>query len=322
MGPTAAGKTDTAVELVKRLPLEIISVDSAMVYRNMDIGTGKPCGQVLAEAPHRLIDIRDPAEVYSAAHFTRDALREMADVYAKGRIPLLVGGTGLYFRALRDGLGPLPSADQEVRGQLAAEAAVHGWPALHARLAAVDRNAAARIHPHDPQRIQRALEVYMITGRTMTELLALGEGSALSHPVLGVVLEPADRVCLYDRIAKRFRDMLTRGLLDEVSALYARADLFASLPSMRAVGYRQVWDHLDGRVDYPTMVGRAIAATRQLAKRQLTWFRSERQAMRFNCQDRSVLERILKYLSMILPSPSRPAGGGGGPYPFTTPGPR
>ena len=280
MGPTASGKTALAVELVARLGCEIISVDSAMVYRGMDVGTAKPGADLLARAPHRLIDILDPSETYSAARFRADALREMAEVAASGRVPLLVGGTGLYFRALDRGLSALPTADPEVRRRLAAEAEAQGWPALHARLSRIDPDAARRIHPNDAQRIQRALEVWEVTGRPMTELLREPAGPGLPFRVIKVVLEPRDRAALHALIAERFHAMLRAGLVEEVEGLRARGDLRPELASMRAVGYRQVWLYLDGKTDHAAMVEQGITATRQLAKRQLTWLRGERDAAR------------------------------------------
>ncbi len=273
MGPTASGKTDLAVEIVRRFPCEIISVDSAMVYRGMDIGTAKPGPEVLEIAPHRLIDILDPAESYSAARFRDDARRAMDEVWREGRIPLLVGGTMLYFRALEFGLSELPSADAEVRARIDARARSEGWAALHADLARVDPVAAARIHPNDPQRLQRALEVYEVTGRPLSDWHRAGGRSQLDYRLGRLALLPADRARLSERIGMRFRAMLDRGFVDEVQVLRDRGDLHLALPSMRAVGYRQVWEYLDGRIGHDDMVERAIIATRQLAKRQLTWLR-------------------------------------------------
>jgi len=280
MGPTASGKTGVAVELVRQLPLDIVSVDSALVYRGMDIGTAKPDADTLRIAPHRLIDIRDPAQTYSAAEFRDDALKEIASIHAAGRIPLLVGGTMLYFRALEQGLSELPSADEEVRARLEAEAQARGWAALHERLVKVDPVAAARIHPNDPQRIQRALEVYEITGIPMTELFRRSADTAAPWRFLKIVLAPDDRALLHERIRQRFGIMLEQGFLDEVRALRARGDLHPELPSMRAVGYRQAWSHLDGNLSATEWVERAIVATRQYAKRQFTWLRSERNTCR------------------------------------------
>ena len=276
MGPTASGKTELAVELTERLPCDIVSVDSAMVYRGMDIGTAKPDPSTLAQAPHRLIDCCDPTEAYSAARFREDALREMAAIVARGRIPLLVGGTMLYFRALQQGLSPLPSADPETRRRLEEEARRLGWEAMHRRLAQVDRQAAAQIHPNDPQRIQRALEVFELTGRPLTELQREGAGlHPLPYRLLKLVRAPAERATLHERIERRFHAMLAAGLEEEVRVLVARGDLTPDLPSMRCVGYRQVLKYLAGEYRYPIMVQRGIIATRQLAKRQWTWLRTE-----------------------------------------------
>jgi tRNA dimethylallyltransferase len=275
MGPTASGKTAVAVDLVQRFPLEIISVDSALVYRGMDIGTAKPDAALLRLAPHRLIDIRDPAEPYSAAGFRRDALVAMADIRAQGRIPLLVGGTFLYFRALQQGLSEMPAADPGLRAQLEAEVRAGGLPQLHARLAQVDPEAAARIQPTDPQRIQRALEVYEATGRPLSAWHAQGRAGNFPWRVLRLVLLPADRDVLHARIEARFRAMLAAGFVDEVRGLYARDYLHGELPAMRAVGYRQAWAWLAGETGFDEMVERAIIATRQYAKRQLTWLRAE-----------------------------------------------
>ncbi|HUH39214.1 MAG TPA: tRNA (adenosine(37)-N6)-dimethylallyltransferase MiaA [Spongiibacteraceae bacterium] len=274
MGPTAAGKTGLAIELVQRLPMEIISVDSALVYRGMDIGTAKPGAAELALAPHRLIDIRDPAEAYSAAEFHRDALREMADITARGRIPLLVGGTMLYFKALREGMATLPPADPALRRALEIEAAARGWPALHAELARVDPLTAARLHPNHSQRIQRALEVYRLSGRPLSAWQAEQVSEALPYDLIQLAVCPADRAVLHRRIALRFEQMLARGLIEEVAALRERGDLHRDLPAMRAVGYRQCWQYLDGELDRDQLVAAGVAASRQLAKRQLTWLRS------------------------------------------------
>ena len=275
MGPTAAGKTDLALRLAERLPADLVSVDSAMVYRGMDIGTGKPPPEVLARAPHRLIDIREVTETYSAGEFRRDAMREIDAIRARGRIPLLVGGTLLYFRALERGLAPLPRAAPAVRERLAAEGERSGWPALHARLSAVDPGAAGRIHPNDAQRIQRALEVFEVSGRRLSEWHRSGPRSpGPAGPVVRFAVAPADRADLHRAIDARFRTMVARGLVDEVRGLRERSGVGPDLLSMRAVGYRQVWDHLQGRTNHAEMEERAIAATRQLARRQLTWLRS------------------------------------------------
>jgi tRNA dimethylallyltransferase len=292
MGPTASGKTSLAVELVKRYPMDIISVDSALVYRDMDIGTAKPDAELLAVAPHRLIDIRDPSEPYSAAEFREDALLEMAEITARGRIPLLVGGTFLYFRALQYGLSDMPAADREIRASLEAEARRDGWETLHARLAAIDPKSAARIQPTDPQRIQRALEVYLLSGQPMSAFHARQAVMELPYRLLKLALVPGDRSLLHDRIEARFQQMLAAGLLEEVRELFDRGDLSAELPAMRAVGYRQVWRYLSGQQEYEAMVEQAIIATRQYAKRQLTWLRGESGLECFAAEDRDVLTRI------------------------------
>lgn len=280
MGPTATGKTDLAVALSQRLSVEIISVDSAMVYRGMDIGTAKPGADTLAAAPHHLVDIRDPSEPYSAADFAADTAALMAGIADRGKIPLLVGGTMLYFRVLEEGLADLPAADPEVREAILREARTSGWPALHRQLARVDPDSAAAIHPNHSQRIQRALEIYRLAGRPVSTLkreqreAGTGIDPLVDHyAVTRLALLPHRRELLHDRIAQRFRAMLDAGLIDEVRALRGRGDLGPELPALRAVGYRQVWDYLDGRVDYNEMVQKGIAATRQLAKRQLTWLR-------------------------------------------------
>ena len=279
MGPTASGKTQIAVELVQCLPLEIISVDSALVYRGMDIGSAKPDAQTLAIAPHRLIDIRDPSETYSAADFRNDALREMANITAQGKIPLLVGGTMLYFKTLLEGMAELPETDPAVRAQVDEEAKREGWPAMHKKLAEVDPELAAKLHPNHSQRIGRALEVYRITGTTMSALRAQQTRQAFPYKVLQLAIAPRDRDALNQRIDARFQSMMDAGFLDEVASLYKRPDLHAELPALRAVGYRQAWayldqDNLSERLTREQMIERAMIASRQLAKRQFTWLRS------------------------------------------------
>ncbi|KWS28341.1 tRNA (adenosine(37)-N6)-dimethylallyltransferase MiaA [Pseudomonas syringae] len=309
MGPTAAGKTDLAIELTKVLPCELISVDSALVYRGMDIGTAKPSKTQLAEHPHRLIDILDPAQSYSAADFRSDALAAMAEITARGNIPLLVGGTMLYFKALLDGLADMPAADAQVRAQLEADAQAFGWQALHEQLAVVDPVSAARIHPNDPQRLIRALEVYRVSGMSMTahreqqtaqstEAAASGR-QQLPYTVANLAIAPADRKVLHQRIALRFEQMLDQGFLDEVLALRSRGDLHSGLPSIRAVGYRQVWDHLDGKLTRDEMQERGIIATRQLAKRQFTWLRSWDDLHWLDSLASDNLSRALKYLGSV-----------------------
>ncbi|CDF96495.1 MULTISPECIES: tRNA (adenosine(37)-N6)-dimethylallyltransferase MiaA [unclassified Pseudomonas] len=309
MGPTAAGKTDLAIELTKVLPCELISVDSALVYRGMDIGTAKPSKALLAEFPHRLIDILDPADAYSAADFRRDALQAMADITARGKIPLLVGGTMLYYKALIDGLADMPAADPDVRAQIEEEAARLGWQALHEQLALIDPESAARIHPNDPQRLSRALEVYRVSGQSMTALRqrqsaqsteAAASGlQQLPYTVANLAIAPANRQVLHRRIEQRFTLMLEQGFIDEVVALRERSDLHPGLPSIRAVGYRQVWDYLDGKLTSAEMQERGIIATRQLAKRQFTWLRSWTDLHWLDSLDCDNLPRALKYLGTV-----------------------
>lgn len=299
MGPTGTGKTDLAIELHKHFPVEIISVDSALVYKGMDIGSAKPDTATLEQAPHRLVGFLDPSQPYSAADFRTDALREMAEITAQGRIPLLVGGTMLYFRALEYGLSALPEADPAIRAQLEAEAAEHGWQALHYRLAQVDPIAAARIHPNDPQRLQRALEVYTLTGKSLTELQQASWHDACPYQLLKIALIPENRAWLHARLAQRFDQMLQQGLLAEVQQLFSRNDLDTNLPAIRAVGYRQVWDYLNGKLDYTQMRDRAIVATRQLAKRQMTWLRSERDISVHNPQECN-LSSLISNVSTFL----------------------
>ncbi|ELC0661026.1 tRNA (adenosine(37)-N6)-dimethylallyltransferase MiaA [Vibrio fluvialis] len=273
MGPTASGKTDLAIRLRQKFPVEIISVDSALIYKGMDIGTAKPDQDELALAPHRLIDILDPSEAYSAADFRRDALREMQAIVEQGKIPLLVGGTMLYYKALLEGLSPLPAADPEIRQQIEQEAQQLGWAALHEQLRQIDPISAERIHPNDPQRLSRALEVYRISGKTLTELTQT-KGEALPFRVKQFAIAPKERAELHRRIELRFEKMVEVGFEDEVKALYARKDLHPDLPSIRCVGYRQMWDYLDGNCTLDEAIFRGICATRQLAKRQITWLRS------------------------------------------------
>jgi tRNA dimethylallyltransferase len=300
MGPTASGKTELALELVEHLSCEIISVDSAQVYRGMNIGTAKPDASILARAPHRLIDIRDPSESYSAAEFREDALREMQQIANAGRIPLLVGGTMLYFRSLWYGLAELPSADAELRERLEDDARREGWQAMHVRLEQVDPESAARIHPNDPQRIQRALEVYELTGEPMSRLQARQEPADELFRYVKIALLPGDRADLHKRIVARFHHMLDAGFVDEVRALYERGDLHGDLPAIRAVGYRQVWQYLEGQLDYEDMVEQGIISTRQFAKRQLTWLRSEPDLERFYIPDNNLHTKVLKFLLQNL----------------------
>ncbi|ALE53734.1 tRNA (adenosine(37)-N6)-dimethylallyltransferase MiaA [Paraburkholderia sp. RL17-368-BIF-A] len=302
LGPTASGKTAAALALAAQRPIEIISVDSALVYRQMDIGTAKPTAEERAIAPHHLIDIVDPANAYSAAEFRADALRLTAEIHARGRLPLLVGGTMLYYKALTQGLNDLPAADANVRAQLDADAARDGWPALHARLAAVDPATAARLAPNDSQRIQRALEVFMLTGEAMSTLLAAPartDDAAADWRFVPIALEPSDRSVLHARIERRFDAMLENGFVDEVVKLRERGDLSPEMPSMRCVGYRQVWEYLDGAVDYATMRDKGVFATRQLCKRQLTWLRSMDERVVVDCCDREATARVLEVIEAL-----------------------
>lgn len=273
-GPTAAGKSAVAAAIAARWPVEIINVDSATIYRTMDIGTAKPTREERARFAHHLIDIRDPSETYSAAAFRRDALDCAAAIRARGRLPLLAGGTMLYFKALRDGLNDLPQADPDVRREIEAGAQAHGWPAMHGQLARIDPITAARLAPNDSQRIGRALEIWMLTGLPMSDLIQSAVRTDTPVPTVTISLEPAERSVLHARIAARFDQMLEQGLVDEVRALYARGDLTPELPSIRCVGYRQLWRYIAGEQSLPQAREQAIAATRQLAKRQLTWLRA------------------------------------------------
>lgn len=300
MGPTASGKTDLAMALYDQLPCEIISVDSAMIYRQMDIGTATPDAEFLARYPHRLVDILDPTESYSAADFRTDALREMAQISAAGKIPLLVGGTMLYYQALLKGLAQLPQADQTIRERLLQEAEQHGWEYLHQRLQQVDPGAAERIHPNDPQRMQRALEVYELTGRSMTELWQEQEQQKLPYNVIQLCVMPQERKTLHERIEKRFHLMLEQGFENEVRQLWERGDLNLQMPSMRCVGYRQMWEYFDGVWGYDEMVEKGIIATRQLAKRQVTWLRSWDNLNSFETGDPNLIKNTLKLLEGII----------------------
>jgi tRNA dimethylallyltransferase len=298
MGPTASGKSDLALALAQRLPAEIISVDSAMVYRGLDIGTAKPPPAVRAGMPHHLIDICDAAETYSAGRFREDALALISQIAARGRMPVLVGGTGLYFRSLQQGIARLPAADPEVRAQIEDEAKTVGWAAMHERLREVDPEAAARIHATDPQRIQRALEVHRITGRSLSSHLAEQGARPLGGRIHKFVLNFSDRNRLHDRIAVRFHAMLEQGLLEEARALYQRGDLQSSHPSMRLVGYRQCWQYLAGEIRFKQLPDKGIAATRQLARRQLTWLRQEPGAQWLEAGKPDNLDKILKSLQL------------------------
>ena len=306
MGPTASGKTALAVEWAEQLGSDVISVDSALVYRGLDIGAAKPDANTLARVRHHLVDVREPHEVYSAADFARDAQAEMSRQAAAGRIPILAGGTGLYFRALLSGLSEMPEADQRVRRQIRDEAASEGWAAMHRRLAECDPAAARRIHPNDPQRLSRALEVHRISGVSLSEWQRRSGPRAFPFKVLKLVLAPADRGLLHGRIAQRFDAMLDAGFLDEVRRLRSDPRLHRDLPAVRAVGYRQAWDFLDGECDLEAFRERAIAATRQLAKRQLTWLRGEHGARWMDpVADRGELEQALR---LFVPRPGPRVG--------------
>ncbi len=300
MGPTASGKTGAAVYAIKHLPIEIISVDSALVFKDMNIGTAKPDAATLALAPHHLIDIIDPASAYSAANFRSDALRLMADITARGKIPLLVGGTMLYFKALEGGLSGLPEADAEVRASLDAEAAQIGWPAMHNKLARLDATTAARLMPNDAQRIQRALEVHAITGKTMTQLFAEQSNEVLPYDLLKIALIPSDRAVLHARIASRFDEMLKAGFVDEVKSLLKNYDLTPDMTSMRCVGYRQALEHLAGDYDVAELRDRGIFATRQLAKRQLTWLRGMDDVVTLNCLNKNLNELVFNNINQFI----------------------
>lgn len=304
LGPTASGKTAAALAFAAKHAAkqgtEIVSVDSALVYRAMDIGTAKPTPDERARVPHHLIDIREPTQAYSAADFRADALQAIGDILARGRVPLLVGGTMLYYKALTEGLNDLPSADADIRASLEADAACEGWPALHARLASVDATTAARLAPNDAQRIQRALEVFMLTGQPMSALLAASaREDDLPYRFVPIALEPSDRAVLHARIAQRFDAMLAAGFVDEVEALRARGDLDPSLPSMRCVGYRQAWAYLDGEIDYATMRDKGIFATRQLCKRQLTWLRSMPERVVIDCCAASATDDAVREIEAV-----------------------
>lgn len=297
LGPTASGKTAAVARIARELPIELVSVDSALVFRDMDIGTAKPSAEEQALCPHHLIDIVSPEEAYSAARFAADARALIAAIQARGNIPLLAGGTMLYIKALRDGLSDLPEADAGLRADIDRRAAQLGWPALHAELAALDPDAAARLKSTDAQRIQRALEIVTLTGRPLAESYAKREHDAPLPPMAVVSLEPSDRAWLHARIAQRFDQMLEQGLVEEVRALRAKYRLDAGMPSMRCVGYRQVWNHLEGSIDAGTMRDTGIYATRQLAKRQLTWLRSMQIDLRIDCLRDDAADVVLDVFS-------------------------
>jgi tRNA dimethylallyltransferase len=303
MGPTASGKTGVALELAQRLRVEIVSVDSALVYRHMDIGTAKPDADTRLSVPHHLIDIIDPTENYSAAQFCDDALEIMRDITDRGRVPLLVGGTMLYFKSLREGLSDLPAADATTRMVIDAMADDVGWPALHRELERVDPETAERLDPNDAQRIQRAMEIFYLTGKPMSALIAAGRSRPLPFRLIQAALVPADRAVLHARIAERFETMLELGLLNELKWLRENYDLQPGLPSMRCVGYRQAWQYLDGEFGLGTLREKAVAATRQLAKRQLTWLRATHQVTVFDCLEEGVSGQVGEWLEGQLAGP-------------------
>ncbi len=301
MGPTASGKTAAALDIAQKIPSEIISVDSALVYREMDIGTAKPSQEERASVPHHLIDIMDPAETYSVAQFREDTLRLVADIRKRGKLPLLVGGTMLYFRGLTSGLDDLPGANPEIRAKLDEEAAQIGWPGMHARLANLDPVTADRLKPNDAQRIQRALEIIELTGKPLSELHSGQPAQALPFNIIPIALEPSDRSKLHERIALRFDQMLKDDqLIEEVIKLRKRGDLHPGMPSMRCVGYRQTWEYLDGKFDRKTLREKGIAATRQLAKRQLTWLRSMPERISIDCLSPNALKNIMTHVERSL----------------------
>ncbi|AAZ28844.1 tRNA delta(2)-isopentenylpyrophosphate transferase [Colwellia psychrerythraea 34H] len=295
MGPTASGKTALAMALKDALPCDIVSVDSALIYRDMDIGTAKPTKSELVQYPHRLIDLRDASESYSAADFCRDALVEIAEIRSNGRIPLLVGGTMMYFKSLIEGISPLPTANPEIRQAIEAEALSKGWQAMHDQLAEIDPVSAERIHPNDPQRITRALEVYRLTSNTLTQLTQI-KGAKLAGDVLQLAITPRERSTLHERIALRYQQMIDLGFEQEVIKLKSRDDLHQDLPSIRCVGYRQMWQHLEGEFDHDEMIFRGVCATRQLAKRQLTWLRNWPDLHWLTTDDKTNLAQVLSLL--------------------------
>lgn len=299
MGPTASGKTDLAIEIAEHLPCDIISVDSALVYRGLDIGSAKPDAQMLAKAPHRLIDIRDPSETYSAAEFRADAIAQMQEVVDAGRIPLLVGGTMMYFKVLREGIASMPAADQAVRDQIQADADRFGWQALHDKLQKVDPIAAQKIHPNNPQRLMRALEVYQLTGVALGEHWQQQAESVNDLPcqLHQFAIVPEDRAALHARIEQRFAMMLEQGFVDEVKGLFARQDLHKDLPALRSVGYRQVWEYLEGALSYDEMIFRGVVATRNLAKRQLTWLRGWPELNTLPFAEQKNIDKVLNIVS-------------------------
>ncbi len=300
MGPTASGKTDLAVQLAQKIDAEIISVDSVLVYKGLDIGTAKPTMEERQGVLHHLIDILDPAEAYSTGQFRNSALELIGDITQRGKIPILVGGTMLYFNVLINGLAELPDANPELRKKLDIELAEVGKEAMHARLKGVDPESAIRIHPNDPQRVQRALEVYEISGKPMTQFFKEAQKNKIQFRPIKLIVSPEDRKILHAKIAKRFKLMVEKGLIDEVSALYNRGDLTVNLPSIRAVGYRQAWSYLEGEYDLDMMIEKGIIATRQLAKRQFTWLRRETDALSFISTDTNLLKNVYTQLEIKL----------------------
>jgi len=296
MGPTAAGKTALAMDLYDKLPCELISVDSALIYKGMDVGTAKPTATELAKYPHHLVDIIDPSESYSAAQFREDVLSLMQDIVARGKMPVLVGGTMMYFNALTKGMAKLPQADESIRADISQTAERDGWPAVHKLLQEVDPESAARLAPNDSQRLQRALEVYRISGKTLTTHWQEQQQQKLPFDVLNLAIMPKERKTLHQRIEQRFNIMLEQGFIEEVQALYDRGDLNLELPSMRCVGYRQAWMYINGDIDHKTMTEKGVVATRQLAKRQITWLRSWQDLHWFDLEATDLTARVLKLL--------------------------
>lgn len=300
MGPTASGKTELAVQLAQKLEAEIISVDSVLVYKGMDIGTAKPTADERKGIPHHLIDILDPAEVFSTGRFRKLALQLMEDISRRGKVPILVGGTMLYFNALFNGLASLPEANPDVRKKLDEELLATGKEAMHARLKSVDPESAERIHPNDPQRVQRALEVYQLSGKPITQFFVEAQQDQIPYQKTKLIVAPEDRKQLHEKIAQRFKLMIELGLIEEVSALYQRGDLTEKMPSIRAVGYRQAWSYLQGEYDLDTMIEKAIIATRQLAKRQFTWLRREQDALQYASSEKHLSEKVLQSIQHLL----------------------
>ena len=300
MGPTASGKTDLAIRLVEQYPFEIISVDSALVYKDMNIGTAKPTAEELQQAPHRLIDFLDPAQSYSTAQFRKDALAAIAEIHQQNKIPLLVGGTMLYHRSLLHGISELPAANEAIRTQLDTQMQQMGKQYMHDRLAEIDPDSARKIHPNDPQRVQRALEVYQITGQTMSQLQQISQAQALPFEIHKLIIAPRSRELLRERIALRFQQMIEQGFIEEVQQLWQRGDLDLSMPSMRAVGYRQVWEYLQGKMSREEMIERAITITRQFAKRQMTWLRREQDGLWLATEDNNNFHQAVEYLNPVI----------------------